>query len=342
VTRADHEAALLAGQMFDAALRCGELMISSLGLTVGLYEALRAGPGDSAAVAARAGVHERYAREWLEQQAAAGLVRAGDGRRPVYHLPEAHAAVLLDPDSDHYAAGMALAPVAAMAGSLDALAEAFRTGGGIDPARLSGFHGGGLSDGMYRGRVAGWLTGNPARIADLGCGTGASTVALADARPDATVVGRDIDPAAIEAARRRLAGRPDLAGRVTFEVADMTGDAGGPYELICVFDALHDLPRPVEALTRCRAALTRGGVVLLLEPRAAERRAAPADPVERFLYMCSVLHCLPVGMYSQPSAATGALLRPAVLRGYAARAGFSALHVLSGGSRMHRLYRLEL
>jgi hypothetical protein len=125
---------------------------------------------------------------------------------------------------------------------------------------------------------------------------------------------------------------------VRFVAADVAGLAGDRYDLVCVFDALHDMADPVGALRACHRLVTDEGCVLLLEPRARDRFTVPGDPLERFLYACSVLHCLPSGMSGD---ATGAVLRPPVLRGLAARAGFSALRPLPGGSRFHRLYRLD-
>ncbi len=358
----DQDAAVLAGQLFTAALACAELMAGYLGLELGLYEAMRE-PGTSAQLAERAGVHERYAREWLEQQAAGGTLRVDDARRPAalraFHLPPGHARALLDPASSHYSAPLALLPVGSMTGVLPRLAEAFRRGTGVADQHFAGFHGGGLNAALYEQQLPGWLrqelpdvhrrlaTAAHPCIADLACGTGASTIELARAYPRARVDGYDLDRPALRQARQRLDGQPDLASRARFLEADIselsTVDA---YDLVCAFDSLHDMAQPVAALRACRRLVAEHGCVLLLEPRAQERFTAPADLMERFIYACSLLHCLPIGISGAATAgdggaATGAVLRPAMLRGFAAQAGFSAMHVLAGGSRFHRLYRLD-
>ncbi|WP_422768956.1 class I SAM-dependent methyltransferase [Plantactinospora sp. WMMC1484] len=347
------DARALAGRLFEASLACAELMTCYLGLELGLYAELAESPATSVEAAERAGAHERYVREWLEQQASAGVLAVDDVRRPPqirrYALPPGHGRALLDAADPHYVASMALTPVGTLAGMLPKLVAAFRIGGGIGGEDFAGFHGAGLNTALYRRKLPRWIAehlpdvearlGAGAAIADIACGAGHSTVALARAYPHATVTGFDIDATALRAARGQLP--PDASGRVSYVEADAAALEGEPAALVCVLDSLHDMARPIEVLRAARRLVADGGCVLLLEPRADERFAAPADPVERFVYACSVLHCLPVAMSDPGAQPTGAVLRPPTLRALAARAGFSAMHVLPAGSRFHRLYRLN-
>lgn len=351
------EATALGTRLFRASLGCAELIATYLGVRLGLYETLaRLGPATPPQLAERAGIAPRYAREWLEQQAACAIVRVAEPAREAdartYELPAGHADALVDPDSPHYVTPMTLLPATGIARALPHLLDAYRTGAGVAGELYGDFHGGQLNRPTYLHLLPGWLRtalpdvhdrlGRPgARIADIACGAGDSSLALARAYPAAAVDGFDIDASAIAAAVRSAAAA-GMAGRVTFRHADAAGAGGaGPYDLVCVFDALHDMARPVPVLRRCRELCAATGAVLLMEPRVEERFAAPAGDLERFMYACSVLHCLPVGLAEQPSAGTGTVLRPATVRAYAAEAGFARVTVLPVEHRFHRLYRLH-
>lgn len=351
------EATALGTRLFRASLGCAELIATYLGVRLGLYEALaRRGPATPPQLAARAGIAPRYAREWLEQQAACGNLRVVDSTRPpdarVYELPAGHADALVDPDSPHYVTPMTVLPATGIAGVLPELLEAYRTGAGVSGQRYGDFHGGQLNRPTYLHHLPGWirmalpdvherLLRNGAHIADVACGSGDSSLALARAYPGAHVDGFDIDPSAIAAAAHGAA-EAGLADRVRFRVADaVAGDPDEAYDLVCVLDALHDMAQPVPVLRRCREGCAATGAVLLMEPRTEERFGAPAGELERFMYACSVLHCLPVGLAQQPSAGTGTVMRPATVRAYAAQAGFARVTVLPVEHRFHRLYRLH-
>jgi 2-polyprenyl-3-methyl-5-hydroxy-6-metoxy-1,4-benzoquinol methylase len=350
------EATALGTRLFQASLGCAELIATFLGVRLGLYEELaRGGPASPARLAERAGIAPRYAREWLEQQAACGILRVEDaGRGPesrVYELPAGHAEALVDPDSPHYVTPMTLLPATGMAKVLPQLLEAYRTGAGVRGELYGDFHGGQLNRPTYLHHLPGWIrTALPdlhdrllrkgACVADIACGRGDSAVALARAYPGARVDGFDIDPSAITAARRNAAAA-GVADRLRFQVADAAGgELDGSYDLVCVFDALHDMAQPVRVLRLCLRLSGGSGCAILMEPRVEERFAAPAGDLERFMYACSVLHCLPVGLAEQPSAATGTVMRPATVRAYAAEAGFARVTVLPVEHRFHRLYRL--
>ena len=354
-----HQASAIASRLFLASLATAELMTVYLGLRLGLYDALAAsGPLTVAGLGTGAGIDERYAQEWLEQQAAAGLVEVDDTERPagdrVYTLPSGHAEALTRPDSPYSVAPMALLPVGGIAGVLPLLLDAYRTGGGVAYCAFGGdLRGGagGLNQAVFMHHLPGWIRralpdvhgrlAAGASIADVACGSGWSSIALARAYPAATVHGFDLDPRSVADARGNAAAA-GVGDRVGFAVRDAAEpDLAGRYDLVCLFDALHDMAQPVAVLRACRSLRREdGGCVLLMEPRAAERAAAPADEIERFLYAVSVLHCLPVGRSEQPSAATGTVLRPAAVQALAREAGFDRAVPLPVEHRFHRLYRL--
>jgi ubiquinone/menaquinone biosynthesis C-methylase UbiE len=345
----------LAGRLFAAGLGAFELACVHLGVRLGLYRTLsEAGPRTATALADAAGIDRRYALEWCEQQAAAGLLAVDDVTAPAdarrFTLPAGSEAVLIDPDSPAY-----LAPIGGFVESLGrvfpALEQAYRQGTGVpyadyDVQDVQAAFNRPVFTGLL---VQQWLPAIPdlharlaqgGRVAELGCGEGWAAVALAKGYPSLRVDAFDSDDASIAAARR-LAAEHQVAGRVRFEVADVTGPAlEGRYDAVFAFEMLHDLARPVDALRTARR-LTESGPVIVMDERTAETFTAPADPIERFLYSASVLHCLPVGRVDQPSAATGTVLRPDTLRRYGTEAGFRSIEVLPIEHDMFRFYRLE-
>ncbi len=358
---AQNQAQALGAQLFRASLAAAELMTVYLGVQLGLYDVLAAGPATPAEFAERAGIGPRYATEWLEQQAAAGIVAVDDVGAPAqsrrFSLPEGHRLTLTDHTSPYCTAPLTVLPIGGIAPALPRLMAAMREGSGVpgdaygEAMRTAQT---GMNKPVFDNRLAGWLrTALPdvhqvlrrpgAAVADVGCGTGTSTLVLARTYPLAQVHGFDIDAGSVAAARAAVP--PAAAGRVRFEARDVAtpgeGADAGRYDLVCVFDALHDMARPVDVLRACRALLRPAGCVLLMEPRAGERFTAPAQEMERFIYSVSVLHCLPLGLTEQPSAGTGAVLRPETLRRYAAAAGFARTTVLDVDHPFHRLYRLD-
>lgn len=176
------------------------------------------------------------------------------------------------------------------------------------------------------------------RIADVACGTGWSTIALARAYPRAEVHGLDLDTASIELAREN-AQREGVSLR--FEARDAADPGfGGRFDLVTCFEAVHDMARPVEALRGMRALLADGGAVLIGDERVADRFTAPGDEVERLMYGFSIFHCLAVGREEQPSAATGTAMRADTLHEYADAAGFANFEVLPIENDFWRFYRL--
>lgn len=349
----------LVERLFEAVLGMNDLYLVYIGDRLGFYQKLAdTGGATSAELAANTGTHERYVREWLEQQAVTGILEVDDpgseaGARR-YRIPNGHEEVLTERDSLDYLAPFARMMVGMMRPLPDVL-EAFRSGGGVPYARYDADFCEGQAE-MNRVQFVNllgseWLPAvpdvharlgedPPARVADVACGAGWSTIALAGSYPKVRVDGFDLDEYSIELAQRNLAGT-GLEDRVRFEVRDVADPAmAGGYDLVTVFEAIHDMARPVEALRTIRGLLAEGGTVMVADERVAEKFAAPGDEVERLMYGWSVLHCLPVGMAEQPSAATGTAMRPETLRRYAAEAGFRDVEVLPIENDFWRFYRL--
>jgi 2-polyprenyl-3-methyl-5-hydroxy-6-metoxy-1,4-benzoquinol methylase len=348
----------LSDRLFQAMIHTLELFGVYLGKRLGLYAVLHAqGPLTPGGLAAAAGIAERYAREWLEQQAVAGLIAVDDAARPTgerrYSMPAPHVGVLVDPEHAAH-----LAPFAEMAagigGALEHVVSAYRSGAGVPyeaygAAFVSGQ--GGINRPAFMQDLTGaWLPAIPdlhgrlaaepsARVADVGCGVGWSTLALARAYPKATVVGYDLDAASISAARRRAAAE-GLTVRFEQQGAEAVA-TDGPFDLIVVLEALHDMARPTRALAAFHTALAPGGSVLVADERVGEHFVAPGDPVERMMYGWSVVHCLPVAMVEQPSEAIGTAIRPAIVQRCARDAGFGRCEVLAIDNPLFRFYRLS-
>jgi len=327
-----------ADRVLRSALGTVELLTIHLGDRMGWYRALAdGGPATPAELVARAGGAERYAREWLEQQAAYGILTVTDGR---FALPPGAAEVLTDTASRDYLAPLARM-LAAAAVQLPALLDAYRTGGGVPWGRYGADMRESQADmnrPWFEGALAGALAGVPdldavlrrpgARIADIGCGAGWSTIALARAYPSARVAGFDVDPPSVElaTANARAAG---VAGRAVFQVADAAGlpaDAG--FDAAFAFECVHDMPYPVAVLAAVRAAVRPGGPVVVMDEAVGDAFTAPAGDTERLMYGFSTLICLPDGMAHENSAGTGTVMRPGTLRDYARAAGFRDVEVL--------------
>jgi SAM-dependent methyltransferase len=177
-------------------------------------------------------------------------------------------------------------------------------------------------------------------VADLACGTAWSSIAIARAYPEVTVDAIDLDTDSIETARRNVA-TAELTDRVRPAAQDVSDTRlGGRYDLVTIFEAVHDMNHPVEALRTARRSLAEGGSVVIADERVAERFTAPGDEIERFNYGWSVLHCLAVGNLDEDSAGTGTVMRPDTVRAYAAEAGFDGVEVLPIEHDFWRFYRL--
>jgi SAM-dependent methyltransferase len=308
-----------------------------IGDRLGLYRALADGaPVTSTQLAAATGLAERYVREWLHNQAAAGWV----GYHPTdetFTLPAEHALLLADENSPSFLLG-AFDIVAAAWADEDALTHAFRTGEGIgwhqhDPRLFSG------TERFFRPAyqsdlVSTWLPAldgvaeqlrHGIAVADVGCGFGASTVLLGQAFPESSFVGFDYHDVSVAEARTR-ATTAGVAGNVTFEVAGAK-DFEGSYDLICLFDCLHDMGDPVGAARHIRQALHPGGTLMLVEPAAGDRPEDNHHPLGRLFYACSTALCTPGSLAQDGSLALGAQAGTARLTEILIEAGFSSIRV---------------
>jgi 2-polyprenyl-3-methyl-5-hydroxy-6-metoxy-1,4-benzoquinol methylase len=343
-------------RVLQSAIGALELFGVYLGDRLGLYAALRDGkartPGE---LAERCGIHPRYAREWLEQQAVAGVLevagKSEDSAARSYRLPEEHAAIVADADHPAHLAPLGRM-VAGVARVLEEVAAAYRSGGGVPYARYGADfrHGqGGINRPAFStSLVEAWIPAVPGlaerlasggRLADLGCGQGWSALAVARRFPGAQVWGLDADSASIEDAR---AAASAAALRVRFECADASALAGhGPFDAVLLLEVLHDLARPGEVLAAARAALADDGVLLVADELVAPAFAAPGDDLERMMYGWSIVHCLPTQMAEPGSAALGTVLRESTVRELAAAAGFRETRVLDVDGGFFRLYELR-
>jgi 2-polyprenyl-3-methyl-5-hydroxy-6-metoxy-1,4-benzoquinol methylase len=343
----------------DAASGTFETAAIAIGLRLGLYQALAdGGPLTAAELATRTGTAERPIREWLEHGAVNGhLYVATDSDNPAarrFALSAAHAEVLLDRDSLNYNAPTPIQVLAAV-GSLPLVLESFRTGAGFS----FGDTGSDMREGegaanrpAYMGPlVREWLpairdiderlrSDPAARIADVGCGLGWSSIAMASAYPKVTVDGVDLDPTSVEIARRYAADAA-LGDRVRFVVADAASPTlGGRYDLITMLESFHDMAHPVRILGALRGLLADDGSILIVDMKAGERFVAPGDRLERYLYGWSVMSCLHDGLQNG-GVGTGTVMRPATLRGYALEAGLPGYEVLPIEHDTWRFYRLR-
>jgi SAM-dependent methyltransferase len=359
-----------AEQLLDAAEGTFATFTTYLGDQLGYYDALAgaeaggepdAGAGSHALTPAElaeaTGTHERYAREWLESQTVAGIVEVDDegaaAEERRYSLPPGHAEALTDEESLDYVAGLPQVVVGSVL-PVHRVVDAFRSGEGVPFEDYSPD----LHEGQARMNRAAflkqlgteWIPAMPdvherlatpgARVADVGCGFGYSCVGIAESYPEVAVDGYDLDEESVEAARENVESA-GLADRVTIHHRDVADpEIAGDYDLVTAFECVHDMSDPVGALTTMRRLAGDDGTVLVVDERAGEA-FADRTAIEELLYGFSVLHCLPVGLADQPSAATGTVMRADTVREYADEAGFAGVEVLPIEHFFFRFYRLN-
>jgi SAM-dependent methyltransferase len=303
-----------------------------IGDKLGLYRAMAgAGPLTPAELATRTGAHERYVREWLSAQAAGGYVTY-DPATGRFTLPPEQAFLLLDADLP----GAFQLSVGSIRDE-PKITDAFRTGAGVGWHE----HDAGVYEGCERffrpgyamNLVSQWipaLDGVKARleaggrVADVGCGHGASTIIMGQAFPRATITGFDYHPASIEAARQ-AADKAGVGDRVSFEVSAAKGYPGTGYDLVTFFDCLHDMGDPVGAARHVRKSLATGGVWMLVEPFANDRLEDNLNPVGRLYYAASTLLCTPASLSQEVGLALGAQAGENRLREVLTEAGFTCV-----------------
>jgi 2-polyprenyl-3-methyl-5-hydroxy-6-metoxy-1,4-benzoquinol methylase len=305
-----------------------------MGDKLGLYRGLaEAGALSPEALAERTGTAERYVREWLNAQAAGGFVEY-DPDSGLYSLAPEQAVALTDPSSPAYLPGFFQIAVGSVLDS-PRITDIARTGAGLGwGEHVHDVHEGCerfFRPGYNAHLVAEWLPAlggvvekleRGALVADVGCGHGASTILMAQAFPNSIFVGSDYHDGSIETARQRAA-EAGVADRVRFEVAPSTTFGGTGYDLVTMFDCLHDMGDPVGAARHVRGALAPGGTWMIVEPNAGDRVEDNLNPVGRAYYAFSTLLCTPASLSQDVGLALGAQAGEARIRDVVTAAGFT-------------------
>jgi ubiquinone/menaquinone biosynthesis C-methylase UbiE len=327
--------------------RLGELLgkfVADLGATVaagnvvmghrlGLYAALAAAPATAADLAARTNTHPRYITEWLRGQAAGGYVQY-DPDTETYSMSEEQAFVLANPDGAVYAPGAFVLALGTLRAE-EYITERFRTGAGFgwhehDEDVFIGCEQF-FRPGYIANLVPSWIPAldgveaklrDGARVADIGCGLGSSTVLLAQAYPESTFSGSDYHAESIEIANKRAADA-GVADRVKFEVASAAKFSGSGYDLVTSFDCLHDMGDPLSAAKHVRETLAADGTWLVVEPFAGNTVADNLNPVGRVYYNFSTLLCVPNALSQPGGYALGSQAGESAIRRIALDAGFT-------------------
>ena len=315
------------GATFNAAL-------IRIGDKLGLYKALASGgPQTPAELAKRTGTAERYVREWLSAQAAGGYVTydSSNGR---FHLSEEQAFAMADESSPVFLPGAFQCALAAVKAE-ETLTERFKTGQGMGwhehhPELFVGTERF-FRPGYAANLISAWipaLTGvdaklkNGARVADVGCGLGASTILMAKSYPRSEFVGFDYHDKSVETAKQRAkdAGVDD---RIRFEIAKAKDYPGKDYDFVTFFDCLHDMGDPAGASTHVRSTLKKDGTWMIVEPFAGDKLEDNLNPIGRAFYGASALICTPASLSQEVGLALGAQAGEKRLREVVTSGGFS-------------------
>lgn len=357
----DTEDGMLTARLFDAVTPALELLTVELGVRLGFYRALdELGDAGAAELASATGADLRSLTEWLDQQAMAGILwRKGDAKdvAPIYRIPAAHRAALLDATSPFHAAGLA-SMVAGIGSAFDGVAASVMGSGRVSFADFGPALRGGL-EAIYRPSyehaLPAWFDALPdigqrldagGLILDVGCGTGWSSIAMARLFPRARVIGVDLDGISVRQARINA-----VAAGVSDRVDFTEGDAADPavlaaagaidVTLVTIFLALHDINDPQAALATVRNVLAPGGTVVIGDAKVADELEAPAGALDRLFSAFSVLHCLPATLAEGHGHAHGTVMRAPTLHRWSRSAGYSASTTLEIEHPVWTFYRLE-
>jgi len=304
-----------------------------VGHRLGLYAELANAAATAEELAARTSTNPRYVNEWLRGQAAGGYVEY-DAATNVYSMTEEQAFALANPDGAVYAPGAFVLALGSLR-AIPEIAERFRSGTGLgwhehDEDVFIGCEQF-FRPGYVANLVPSWIPALDgvedklragARVADLGCGLGSSTVLLAEEYPESTFVGSDYHERSIELAAKRAADA-GVASRVTFEIASAATFSGSGYDLVATFDCLHDMGDPLAAAKHVREAIAPDGTWLVVEPFAGDTVADNMNPVGRVYYNFSTMLCVPNALSQHGGYALGAQAGEAAIRRIVTEAGFT-------------------
>lgn len=313
-----------------------------VGFRLGLFDALAQGPATSADLAQRAGgLHERYVREWAMAQAANGFIDF-DPASGMFSVSPEQAMVFVNPDSPVYLAG-AFEMVAAMIEAEPKVEECFRNGKGVRWGDHAGClfcaTGAFFRPGYVNNIVQSWIPAmdgmeaklrSGAKVADVGCGVGFSTLLMAQAYPQSHFTGYDFHEPSIEDARRH-AQEHGLSDRVRFEVAAAKDIAEKDFDFITMYDCLHDMGDPKGCAAHMRRILTPGGSWMIVEPIAGDRPEDNLNPVGRLYYNASTMICVPTSLDQEVGEGLGAQAGEARLAAVIANGGFQSVKRVAQG-----------
>ncbi len=343
------------GRLFGAMLDVAEVANVYFGDKLGIYRALaEKGPATASEIARHLNLSERYISEWLTQQAIAGYLDAdgsNDAATRRYSISPEHAVVLTEETSPAYL-GFVGRAVDVVGHVLPALLEAFKTGEGVPYAAYGpdavATQAAITLPGFVNSLVPEWVPQVPglkekleagARVAELASGAGVAAIELAKAFPNITIDGYDLDETSIAVARKAAADA-GVSDRVTFTLHDVRDpELTGRYDVVMVFEAIHDMGDPVPPLATLKRLLAPGGIAWVADEKPQDTFTAPGDDIERFLAAFSPIWCLPQGLADGPNA-HGTLLRAPEFKAYAQRAGWSDVEILPIEHMSWHFYRL--
>jgi len=347
----DTRAEQFTGRVLADTAAAATVVMAALGDRLGLFKQLaQAGLATSGELAGRAGLSERYVREWLGGMHAAGYLEF-DPAQDRFWLPAEHVPTLASEPGPAFFGGVHQELIGAIQ-RYDQVAAAFRDGGGVAPADLHPDVWAGTSRFTAQWHqnmlVQQWLPLVPqttdrlrsgGRVADVGCGTGQALIALARAFPAITGTGYDVHPPSVEQARRAAA-EAGVADRISYQVLDAAAGLPDSFDVITTFDVVHDAVDPLGLLRSIRDALSPGGSYLCLEINCSDQATANTGPIATLLYGFSVLYCMTTSL-AEGGEGLGTLGLPEpVLRDLAAKAGFAQVRHVEMDNPFNSLYEL--